>query len=310
MAFDKSECCGNIIKAHTISKQHLKNISDNGHVYIPIGSSHHENASYEFERKGIDKVTHINGFCGHHDNILFKSFEKKEFCGEYDQIYDISFRSLARELYQKKCLLLFYNEIQNGRLKVIDRAGYSQSDYFKENLFHVRRSYNDLNFLYKQFKKYKNSGLRYLLLETTKLPLSATGVFFPLMDYQGRKIQRENRRQLGFIYNIITLSEKSYVAFVSVDSLHNNVCRDFLLSWGKCKADFILNYLLTYFFFNNDNITLNPTWFNGLSDEIKDDLKKLMNFQVGHFEEISVIDKIIKFSSLIECSFVKVKVVL
>jgi hypothetical protein len=310
MAYDKSSCNGNIIKAHTISEKHLKNIAKNGHIYVPVGSTHHKNSIYEFELKGVDKVTHINGFCSHHDNILFESFEKKEFCGTYNQIYDISFRSLAREFYQKKCLLLFYNEIKNGKLRAIDKTGYSQSEYFKENIFRTRREYKDLNFLYTQLKRYKKSGLSYLLLETSKLPISATGVFFPLMDYKGNRIQRKSTSQLGFIYNVLTVLEKSYIIFTSVNSLHNNVCRDFLLSMGKCKDDFKLNYLLTYFFFNNDNIAISPSWFDGLNDEIKGDLRKLMNFQVGHIGEMAVITEIIRFSKLIECAFINTKIVL
>src|SRR5690554_4514844 len=109
MAPDKENCSNNICEAHTISKKYLRNIAQNGHVYMPLPSSHNKQNLYEFKSIGIGKATRISGFCEYHDNSLFESLEKNNsFSGEYNQIYDLTFRAICRELFQKKCSLGFY----------------------------------------------------------------------------------------------------------------------------------------------------------------------------------------------------------
>jgi len=96
MAYNKTECSGNICKAHTISKQYLKNLAKNEQAYIAIASAHHKDGLYEFKLKSIGKSTQFTGFCNNHDNNLFQSFEKNDFDGNYKQIYDLTFRVLSK----------------------------------------------------------------------------------------------------------------------------------------------------------------------------------------------------------------------
>lgn len=282
MAYNKHECSGDICKAHTISKKYLKNLARNGHVYMPISSAHHKKNLYEFELTGISKSTRITGFCKQHDSVLFQSFEKNDFIGDYTQIYDLTFRTLCSEYFKKQCLLSFFDSIEHGKLKDIDQTGFSISSYFKEKQSHVINEIRDHKFLYEQFKKYEYCGLSYLLIEVNKLPIATTGIFFPLHDPAGNKIQNENKKQLGFVYNTIPLNNRSYIIISSVKTLHNNLHREFLLCVKNMGGDFI-NYFLTLAFFNNDNIVLNPDWFEGLKTQFKDDLDKRMNYQVGYY---------------------------
>jgi hypothetical protein len=302
MAYDKNTCSGGIIRSHIISEKYIRNIARDGHIYSTTGSSHHKTGLYEFKYKGIDRVCHINGFCKHHDNSLFESFEKKDFCGEYKQIYDITFRALCREYFQKICLFDIHVKIKNGYFKKIEKTNYSSSSYFNENLESLKNAVNDLKFLYEQLKKYKISGIKYLLLETSKLPISTTGVIFPILDANGNKIQNLNQKQLGFIYNAISLNDKSFILIATIINLHDNTHKAFLESINNLGNNEKINLLLTYFFFNNDNIIMSPEWYERLTPSFQKDLIDLMNIQIGKYSEPSDLSKLLNFTQTTQLS--------
>lgn len=305
MAHNKHQCEGSIIKAHTISKQYIKNIEKNGHVYIPVGSSHNDHSFFEFRLEGIVKATHINGFCEFHDNELFQSFEKHDFTGTYKQIYDMSFRALARELYHKKC---FSSLLSQGVFQKIDKTGYTQSSHFKDMIYYEGQARRDREFIYREIQKYKRSGLSYVLIETSKLPISTSGVFFPLSNPHGKKIQKPNKNQLGFMFNIISLKNKSYIIMSSVKSLHNNIHNEFLSSIVKLNPTTLINYFLTLTFFNNSNLIIDPDWFEQLPPDFKDTMNSLMNSQVGHQNEEQTFAEI-EFSQHINFTVINTKLI-
>ncbi len=299
MSYDKSNCNKKIVGAHTISLQYLKNIAEADHVYTCNSSAHNMNNFYQFDRKGIKTVTRIKIFCEYHDTSLFESFEKNIFNPEYRQIYDCSFRALCREYALKQCLLKFKKGISDGGLEGIDITKYSKSPYFKEGLKHATNNVRNHKFLYEQLEKYKNTGLNYVVFLTSKLPISTTGVLFPIVDLNGNKIQNEDNKLHGFIYNVIPLENSSCIVISTVKSLHNVVHRKFLSSLCHFDSGKIINCLLTNFFLNNDNFALNPSWYDGLCDDFKQNLLKLMNAQVGFYDE-PIMCKKIDFSDVID----------
>lgn len=300
MAYDRGACCGNIVRAHTISKRYIKNVAEDGHVYIPVSSSHNQNNLYEFRLKGIHDATHILGFCKYHDNHLFSSFEKAEFSGSYEQIYDITFRALCREYFLKKCMFKYLNLIRNGDLNILDQTGYTKSEHFIDIFKKTVKETRGYKFLYNQIKSVKKSGLSYIVIRLSRLPILATGVIFPLINPKGYKIQNESKKQLGFIYNVITLTDKSYVIISTVKSLHNNIHKEYLKSLASMKNDRLINYFLTNIFFNTDNTVVDPRWFNQLDKKFKSDIMELQNLQVGHYGKKSAIDGLINFEMIID----------
>jgi len=139
--------------------------------------------------------------------------------------------------------------------------------------------------------------LSYLLIEINKLPISTTGIFFPLQDPEGNKIQKADKKQLGFVYNAIPLNSRTCIIISTVKTLNNNLHKEFLLKIKNLQDNKFINYFLTYSFYNNDNIVLNPDWFNALNNQFKDCLNKLMNHQVGHYGTLSKGTKLIDFCS-------------
>lgn len=313
MSFDKDNCSGNIIQSHIISVMFLRNLERNNHVYIPEYSSHHETALIELKLKGINKALRASAFCSFHDKALFASFEDNSFQSTYRQIFDISFRALCREYYQKKCLLTFQNSMKEGKLSEIDQAGFTENELFSSYQSHAIDEIRDHKFLYEQFKKYKYCGLKYLVIRMSKIPISATGILFPLFDSKGNRIQRENGRQLGFVYNLVSSKEYSFLILSTVMNLHNNIHSAFfnsIISSMKSDKKRLLNYLLTYFIWNNDVFAINPEWFESLELTFRDLLKDRVNANVVNYSETKM-SYAIKFSHFIdlkECSLVAVEI--
>ncbi len=306
MSYDVKSCKGDIIRAHTISDKYIRNLGNSGNVYFPIFSSYNKKGLYELRLTGINKATVITGFCKHHDEVLFSSFEKTSFDGAYNQIYDITFRALCREYYQKKCIYQFFSRVSSEDLGGLDRRGYTKSDHFKKARMAENKELRDHKFLYDQLKKIKDTGLSYLVIEVSKIPILTTGIIFPLVDPCANVIQGQNGRQLGFIYNLITLKSMSYIILSTAPTLHNNAHKNFLNSLASIKSVKLINYLLTYFFLNNDNMVIDPNWFDSLSPKVQCCLVNLLNFQVGNYYAGYCLDRIIEFDRFVDFSYIKI----
>ena len=309
MAYDKHNCDGAIVSTHPISKKYLEFIAKNGQVYTPVGTIKQKKHLYKFKLKDIEQATHMNGFCEFHDKALFSLFEHVDFHGQYAQIYAISFKALAHEYFQKKCLHSFFEKLKSGLLKSYDNNYYTNSDRFKESHAVAVKAANDRKFIYEQLEKYKTAGLSYLLIETSLLPISMTGVLFTMYAPDGSKFQKDNKKQLGFIYNIISLRDRSFIIMATVKSLHNNVHEKLLKSIHALENKGKLNYFLTSGFFNHENIAVSPEWYEGLSDKSRGQLDKLMNYHHELPDEAAA-EEFIDFAELIPAHVISSKLVL
>lgn len=289
MASDTSDCRGGIVRAHTISKKYLKNISCGGKVFIPCGSSHHKDGYYSFQERTIKKSSTFTGFCEHHDNILFSSFENdREFQAQEEQVLKISFRSLCREFFQKKCLL---NYLEDTKLHKDNEC---LSSYMKK----ARVENNDHKFLYEKLSSDACNSLA-LCVKTSFLPLAATGVMFPTVLPDGTPFQDENSFQYGFIYSVIPEKEYCWITLLAVQDFSNDIGNTFFTNIFRLQDEDLVDYLLTYFFFNNDIVTIEPQWWKKLNLEFKTKLENLMNQTVGEYLNTG------RFYSLPFCNYIQ-----
>jgi hypothetical protein len=288
MAYDNTKCSDQIVKAHIISKKYLNNIALDGHVYVPEIDL--KNGSLGFKRKGVEITGVMSCFCKFHDEHLFQSFEKEEFSGTYRQVYDVTFRALCREYFQKKhqLLELLKGESNHFKLNRVDESEMRLSDHLKYMRQQLDCQLRDHEFLYNQLRKYRDSGLQYVLIKTTKLPLSSTGIIFPSLYPNGTRAQKQRGKQLGFVYSVINLEECSYIIISTVKTLYNNFHRDYLEQMLKLSNRNLVDFLLRYFFFNNDSFAINPDWYDGLPQDFRGELKNLMNIQNAHYGDTFV----------------------
>lgn len=222
LAEDKENCSGQIINSHTISECFLRNISEDNHLIMPEGNFYIEMGRWKLERKGVKQTKGFKGFCSHHDNKLFSSFEKRKFIADKQQLRDLSLRSVCRELYQKKCLLYYIEELAKK---------YPEKKHIKNlYLIHTQEMIRSLKYLQKGInKRYKFFTF---IIKTTPVPINTAGVMFPSHTWNEQVIQSKKRNQHGFIYNLITLKDCSYFIVSTVESKNCNVDHEVYVIFG------------------------------------------------------------------------------
>ncbi|MCD5452255.1 YecA family protein [Lactobacillus delbrueckii] len=106
---DKEHCEGKIIKAHAIQNNRiLRPLSENGEV-ITVDQL----TNYIFQDTGVKgrkQATTFSGFCSYHDKTTFQPIEDREFVGSPEQIFLLTYRTLAWH-YQKKLEQLERNKL-------------------------------------------------------------------------------------------------------------------------------------------------------------------------------------------------------
>lgn len=100
------QCSEKIIKAHSIQNNRILNkLSLNGEVlYFQLDSVDDETANAKFELNSIGrrKATTFTGFCGKHDNEIFKPIEENDYViGNKEQEFLFAYRALAKEYHAK-----------------------------------------------------------------------------------------------------------------------------------------------------------------------------------------------------------------
>jgi hypothetical protein len=102
----KHECSGQIIRAHSLSKrQSLGAVTENGHVFSAIPNTerlfHRDDARGQLI--GINKASTFTGFCGKHDQEIFRELDTKEFDGNAsNKTFLVAYGTLCRELFAKR----------------------------------------------------------------------------------------------------------------------------------------------------------------------------------------------------------------
>lgn len=138
------------------------------------------------------------------------------------------------------------------------------------------------------------------------MPLQTTGVLFPLLSANGTYIQKIDKKQLGFIYNVIAEQNHSYIVIATVKYL--KVYREFFNSLLPVNSEkLLINYLLSYFFWNNDNFTINPSWLETLSPDFKHALNMLLNKNTSNYGYASYESKLLPFDTVIDLREIIIK---
>ncbi|WP_420724726.1 YecA family protein [Hwanghaeella sp. LZ110] len=189
--------CDKIIKSHTISKSTcLKSISEKGHVYNFSGdfNTFEKNNGITAPKKiGLNNASTFTGFCGHHDNKIFRIVDTNEISASDDFIFFLSYRVVCFELFQKESELNF-----NELCKNLD-SGKSLTEQvdiqtmIKERIRYNRIALNEARAIKENFDNmlinndYKK--LNYISLKIDSvLPVVVAGGRFPDYDFSGNEL--------------------------------------------------------------------------------------------------------------------------
>lgn len=112
LAFDNSECNGDIISAHSLQNNRILNrISKDNHIYQFAHRITKNEPEVYFRKVSKNKASTFFGFCDFHDTELFKPIELVEYKNDLEQNFLFAFRAHAIEYHRKLRKLNHHREV-------------------------------------------------------------------------------------------------------------------------------------------------------------------------------------------------------
>lgn len=274
----KSQCAGQIIKAHTVSKSSsLLKIARDGHVYGIVPSFTNltkNNGLLNPELIGVNKASTFTGFCGVHDKSLFSVFENKPFIGSAEQSFLIGYRSLSREYFTKMSqhnLQSSYKELDKGRSESTQQ---SIQQFSSLHSIGVELGVRDIKSHKASYDNVLVSGnfnkVRSYVIEFSGIvPIACSGAFFPEKDFKGKRLQ--DLSELGPVldilcFSIFTSENNSYAVFTWMEE-SDAACSSFIGSLMKISNDRIFPVLVQFSCATFENVFFSPEWWEALHGE-------------------------------------------
>ncbi len=282
---NNENCSGKIVKAHTIQRNGgLTKIAQEGHVYTAMSeiTNVFKNDGIINPRKiGINEASTFTGFCGKHDNEIFKPIENDPFkvCEEY--AFLLGYRALCREYYAKE---LASTINQNHLNKLFEATPVSYHDNLRALNAGFKVGLRDLEFHKERYdevflsKSYNEVAYYIILIEETP-EIMCSGAFQP--DYDINGIQLQNYLEFGergldlITYSVIATDSGGAIVFCWLND--SNACECLVDSIDNLKdqqlASLITSFTFTYF----ENTCFSIEWWSCLSDRQKEILEQCMN---------------------------------
>jgi hypothetical protein len=275
----KTECSGNIIRAHTVSKSsNLKKISLDGHVYAFVPSFDNltkNNGVLHPELIGINKASTFTGFCKHHDKQIFSPLEDQPFEASKEQCFLLAYRAQAREFFTKTSSTNILDMLKSSdkgkniaeQLNIqsmvhhhsegID-AGVKDATYHKDKLDTIlcSQDFNNVNAYVINFRK-------------TPTVMCSAGIF-PEYDFLGNKLH--DLLDLKTIPDLMTFSviatdTGGAVVFCWISDENSHEKNElFIESLKNISHEKLTSSLIRFFFEFCENIFMEPTWWEDLPE--------------------------------------------
>ena len=180
----KIECSEKIIKAHSIQNNRILNkISVDGKIMQFDATD--AIFTNDLSKVGRKAATTFTGFCGFHDNELFKSIELKDYESDNkEQEFFFAYRCLARELHIKKQSKKLFTELMSRS------PNNPNFKWMQEGTINAIKELTNLNYRFHQDTMNK----RFELIETKKIELkkqysiAVCSIFSPEYDLKGNKV--------------------------------------------------------------------------------------------------------------------------
>lgn len=272
--YDHTNCSERIIGAHSIQNNKiLKKISTKGEVYMPCPKNDNP---FEFMPKwGRKQATVFTGFCGYHDNEIFKTIENEDFDKSEQHIFLYIYRCFAIEYHKKM-------EVMNMEAILINKLP-SRIKGIQDNFSGFELAKNDLEVCKIEFdnaflnKKY--DILTSIIWEFDKpIKFAASGFTALAEDLDGNKIQDltdiDSRMKHIFV-TIFPEGERSYCIISwlkSNDTLFDSYKKQ-LNELDVQRRKIYINNLLPVI---TENITVNPEAWDKLEKYKKEEFGMLI----------------------------------
>lgn len=290
-------CQGNIINAHTVSKSSgLKAIAKNGHVYsflLPVEKHakirlKNPNAILEPHLSGINKSSTFTGFCKKHDMAIFSPIENESFTARKEQLFLLTYRSIAREYFGKVAqanLEQSIRECDKGRniFEQIEHQGSVDALTTGVGLANRDLKYQK-DTLDNILINNAHENISGFVIECKKIPsFMCCGSIFPHYDFQGNRVQNFldfDARLKSLTLNIIAFNGVGYVVFSWLNS-DSDVCEEFIASLKKVGENRITDAVIRLLFENFENKFANPEWWDSLPRNKQSQLNKKFHISLS-----------------------------
>ncbi len=301
-----AETCDHIIRAHTISKIVLKTIAENGYVYsskseslsdIDFSSDMPKSEDFPPKLVGVNKASIFKGFCGKHDNALFKPIEQGTIGLDAKSIFLLSYRTKAHELYLKMAELklrefihYYYSNAFSKKFNVdISDPNLAKIPILTEIAKHIHDSKLHVHEATLSKKRHDTiltnnnfSELKYVAVRLDKqLPIVTSDCMFPGIDFEGNTLLdgRENFEDSPVVLLNLVNDDNGAVAsmaWLSGDEHINQLADSFLKMVELRRADFLVQLGITIF----ENTYYCPSWWEGLDGAIRNTLCEAANIGI------------------------------
>lgn len=292
--FDAGDRCAEFIDAHSIQKRGaLSLIAENGEVYVPskkFTDTKRAMGGVGFAKQSVNTVSTFRGFCGRHDNELFKPIDSSHFIPTPEQIALYAYRSLCREIFFKENSVSLFTELsennrQNKANIAIFNAMLKGSTFALQNLNAHKKKY-DLLLNSKSFSEMKS------VLFHSPRPTSAvfSGVLYPDYDFMGNQLQdlsnqTQDRDLISFSFAPMFQGWAFLFAWHSDSS---ETCVPLMRSLATVvhANDSMGDSLFRFVVSNCENLALNPSWWESLPEKKRRDVGAAANHATNIFAPV------------------------
>lgn len=275
--------CTEPIDAHSIQKNGvLSLIAQSGHVYVPsrnFTDIKKSMGAQSLRSKGLTQYRRFRGFCGKHDNELFEPIDNFPLDPTPQQITLYAYRSLCREVFVKENAVQLFRDLtshssSNQANQAIFNAVLQGSTLALENLNIHKAKYEEL------LKSNSFDTMKSVLFHCQQKPsITFSGLLFPDFDFLGNPLQdlsdKDRKRDLvafcfapmrdgwGFLFAWHDDSSESCVPLMR--SLATQIYD------GDSLGDFLFRFVIS----NCENLALDSSWWESLSETQRADVEQL-----------------------------------
>ncbi len=258
---ERQQCSAKIIKAHTVQRNGgLAAIAEDGHVLSVIPSMkmlRETNGKPQPSLIGLGKASVFPGFCGFHDDGVFKPVEGETLALDANTAFLFAYRALAYESFQKEKALRtndLQRESDKGRPFEEQVAIQKYLHAYREGLLLGQK---DSRRWKKQFDQRLISGSRdgfhfFAVRFDRVLPIVACGGLHPQFDFARLPLQILGRGGADFEHMTVTITAfkgQTIVVFGwigATDGPAADLARSFRKVQRDRKADALVRLCMAY----------------------------------------------------------------
>lgn len=276
----KGRCNKKIIYAHSIQRK--------GPLRLIVDEENHvgrlrydDSGDFELERVGWQKASTFNGFCKKHDKEMFSVIEDNAFEADLEQVFVLSYRSLAHEYYKKKSICQGFEYARSN----IDRGLNSDGQVAMQSVVAAMESgYNDgVLWLEETLAKFQRIFIDRSFSDLSSVVFHITGeacVVFsgcisPSYSTSGNHIQnltdKDNLVESFLVNSVVTENNFAIVFTWHKSFLKISKYMDELMAIDKECLPSVLVELL---FFHLENVFFSEKWFLELDEYKREALAK------------------------------------